>query len=172
MDQPLMPKATAIWLVDNTSLTFQQIADFCGLHVLEIEAIANGELDGKMAGLDPIVASQLSVEEIKRCENDSSAKLQLKTNPYFEKELKRKNKYIPRSKRQDKPDAIAWLVKYYPEMPDADICSLISTTKGTIVSIRNKTHKSMANITPRSPAILGLCSEPELDFVIAKLKRE
>lgn len=172
MTAPLMPKATAIWLVDNTSLTFEQIAEFCGLHILEIEAIANGELDTKMAGFDPIVASQLTVEEIKRCEQNVNAKLNLKTNPYFVEEKKLKSKYTPRSKRQDKPDAVAWIIKYYPDIPESDICKLIGTTKATIRLIKNKTHKNSSNMTPKSPASLGLCSESELDFVISKLSRE
>lgn len=169
---PLMPKATAIWLVENTALTFEQIAEFCGLHLLEIEAMANGDMDGKMAGFDPIVSSQLTVEEIKRCERDKEEKLRLKTNPYFVEDKKYQAKYTPRFKRQDKPDAIAWLVKYYPELPDIDICKLIGTTKATIHSIRNKTHKNISILTPRNPVVLGLCSEPELDFIIAKLSRE
>lgn len=169
---PLMPKATAIWLVDNTTLTFEQIAEFCGLHLLEVEAIANGDMDSRMAGFDPIASSQLTVEEIRRCEKDKNARLILKTNPYFVAEKRQQAKYTPRLKRQDKPDAIAWLVKYYPALPDTDICKLIGTTKATIHSIRNKTHKNFSMLTPRSPVVLGLCSEPELDFIIAKLTRE
>ncbi len=172
MNLPLMPRATAIWLVDNTSLTFKQIADFCGLHVLEVEAIANGDMDGKMSGFDPIVSSQLTVEEIKRCESDPETTLTLKTNPYFFEDKKIQKKYTPRFKRQDKPDAIAWLVKYYPELPENDICKLIGTTKGTIHSIKNKTHRNSSKLAPKSPVVLGLCSKAELDFVISKLKRE
>lgn len=170
METPLMPKATAIWLIENTVLTFSQIAEFCGLHILEVESLADGDMDAKMAGFDPIVSSQLTVDEIRRCEADPEAKLHLKESEYFE-DKKPSKKYTPRAKRQEKPDAIAWILKYYPDIPDQDICDLIGTTKATIKSIKNKTHKNSANIKPRSPVILGLCTEPELDFVIAKLSR-
>ena len=171
MGLPLMPKATALWLVENTSLTFSQIADFCGLHILEIESMANGDLDGKMSWFDPIISSQLTADEIRRCEADASATLQLKKSQYFE-EKKSSKRYTSKAKRQDKPDAIAWLVKYYPELPESDICNLVGTTRATVRSIKNKTHKNYANLTPRSPAVLGLCSEADLDFVIAKLSRD
>lgn len=168
---PLMPKATAIWLIENTSLTFSQIADFCGIHILEIESLANGDMDSKMVGFDPIVASQLTMEEIKRCESNPTAKLQLKPSEYFENSNQQK-KYTPKIKRQVKPDAIAWILKYYPNIPEQDICTLIGTTKATIKSIKNKTHKAMSTLQPKSPAVLGLCTDAELDFVIAKLSRE
>ncbi len=166
-----MPKATALWLIENTVLTFSQIAEFCGLHILEVESLANGDMDSKMTGFDPIISSQLTIDEIRRCEADPAAKLQMKESEYFEEKSPSK-KYTPKAKRQDKPDAIAWLVKYYPNIPDQDICDLIGTTKITIKSIKNKTHKNYSNIKPRSPVVLGLCSEAELDFVIAKLTRE
>ena len=171
MSATLMPKATALWLIENTVLTFSQIADFCGLHILEVESLANGDMDSKMTGFDPIISSQLTIEEIRRCEADPDAKLQMKKSEYFE-DTKPSKKYTPKAKRQDKPDAIAWLVKYYPDIPDQDICDLIGTTKATIKSIKNKTHKNSANIKPRSPTVLGLCSDAELDFVIAKLSRD
>jgi hypothetical protein len=172
---PLMPKATAIWLVDNTSLTFQQIAEFCHLHQLEVEAIANGDFDNKVLGLDPIVALQLTTEEIKRCEADENARLQLKVNPYFDEKQKLSagvKKYTPLTKRHEKPDAIAWLIKYYPNMPEADICSIVGTTKATIRAIKNKTYKNYSKISPKSPVLLGICSEAELDHVVSKLTRE
>ena len=166
-----MPKATAIWLVENTSLTFSQIAEFCGLHVLEIESIANGDLDNQMIGFDPITSAQLTAEEIKRCENDPNAKLQLKK--MVDIDISRSgNKYTSKSKRHDKPDAIAWMLKYYPEVPENDICKLLSTTKQTINAIKNKTHKSTANLKPRSPVVLGLCTNLELDMVLAKRNRD
>ncbi|MDR1488809.1 MAG: DUF1013 domain-containing protein [Holosporales bacterium] len=174
MNLPLMPRATAIWLVEHTSLTFAQIADFCGLHMLEVESIADGETESCMIGFDPIVSSQLTMEEIKRCEADPQTSLKLNFNPHLE-EIRSKRtsaKYTPRSKRQDKPDAIAWIIKYYPEMPESDICNLIGTTKSTIKMIRNKTYKNFAKIVAKSPVVLGLSSEAELDFVIAKLSRE
>lgn len=171
MSLPLMPKATAIWLIENTSLTFSQIAEFCGIHILEIESLANGDMDSQMAGFDPITSSQLTMEEIKRCEKDPTAKLRLKPSEYVESDNKQR-KYTPKIKRQGKPDAIAWLLKYYPNMPEQDICDLIGTTKTTIRSIKNKTHRSSASLQPKSPAILGLCTDVELDFVISKLSRE
>jgi hypothetical protein len=166
-----MPKATAMWLVENTSLTFEQIADFCGLHILEINAIANGDMDGKMCGFDPIVSSQLTIEEIKRCESNKNSRLVLKQSPYSVKNNKSRTKYTPRSKRQDKPDAIAWLAKYYPEISEADVCKLLGTTKSTVRSVKNKVNMHSPNLTPRNPVVLGLCSEIELDLVIAELKR-
>ena len=172
MSAPLMPKATAIWLIENTSLTFAQIAEFCCLHILEIESLANGDMDSKMAGFDPIVSSQLTIAEISRCEANPAAKLQLKTNGYLDDDKKPTRKYTPKAKRQDKPDAISWILKYYPDIPEQDICTLLGTTKATIRSIKNKTHKNAINLKPRSPVVLGLCSESELDFVIAKLSRE
>jgi hypothetical protein len=172
---PLMPKATAIWLVDNTSLTFRQIAEFCNLHQLEVEAIANGDFDNKVLGLDPIASLQLTAEEIKRCEADEGAQLRLKNNSYLDEKPKRSakvKKYTPLTKRHDKPDAVAWLLKYYPNMSESDICSVIGTTKATIRAIRNKTYKNYSKIVPKSPVFLGLCSEAELDQVISKLTRE
>jgi hypothetical protein len=170
MSGPLMPKATAIWLLENTILSFDQIAEFCGLHILEVESIADGELDSKMVGFDPIVASQLTLEEIQRCEQDPTERLQLKDSRYFEEKPTRK--YTPKAKRQDKPDAVAWILKYYPGVIEQDICNLLGTTKATIRAIKNKTHKNAANLKPKSPVVLGLCSEAELDFLIAKVTRE
>jgi hypothetical protein len=170
MSLPLMPKATAIWLIENTTLTFEQIAEFCGLHRLEIESLADGDMDQEMSGFDPIISSQLTMEEIRRCEQDETAKLHLKASQYFDEKFKPK-KYTPKAKRHDKPDAVAWLLKYYPGIRETDICNLIGTTKNTIKAVRNKTHKNIATITPRSPSALGLCSEAELDFVIAKVTR-
>lgn len=171
MNSPLMPKATAIWLIENTALTFSQIAEFCGLHILEVESLADGDMDSSMTGFDPIISSQLTIDEIRRCEADPKAKLRMKKSEYFE-DSKPSKKYTPKAKRQDKPDAVAWILKYYPNVPDQDICDLIGTTRATIKSIKNKTHKNSANIKPRSPAVLGLCTEAELDFVIAKLTRD
>ena len=167
-----MPRATAIWLIDNTVLTFEQIAEFCGLHIFEIESLANGDMDSQMSGFDPIASSQLTVEEIKRCEKDPNTKLQLKLSPVLLNEKRTgKGKYTPRVKRQDKPNAILWLIKYYPELPDQDICDLLGTTKVTVHSIRNKTHKSISSLVPHNPINLGLCTEKDLNFIIAKLHR-
>ena len=171
MNLPLMPRATAIWLIENTALTFSQIAEFCGLHIAEIQSLADGSMDAKMAGFNPVTSSQLTMEEIKRCENNPNAKLQLKEPQYFE-EAKPSRKYTPKSKRRDRPDAIAWILKYYPDIPERDICNLIGATKIAIKSIKNKTHRNYSEIKPQNPVNLGLCSEAELDFVIAKLNRE
>lgn len=172
MGVPLMPKATAIWLLENTSLTFVQIAEFCGLHILEIESLANGSMDSRMKGFDPISSSQLTNDEIHRCESDSGARLILKSSQTIDSPKKLAKKYTPRAKRQDRPDAISWLLKYYPEIAEQDVCTLLGTTKIMIRSIRNKTHKDIANLKPRSPVALGLCTEAELDFVISKTSRQ
>ncbi len=169
---PLMQKATAVWLVDNTSLTFKQIAEFCGLHELEVNGIADGEVAGGIRGMDPIANNQLSSEEIKRCEKDVNAKLILMVNPAAAGEGKRRGpRYTPLSKRQDRPAAIAWLVKYHPEMSDAQISKLIGTTKPTIQSIRQRTHWNIGNIQPLDPVALGLCKQIEMDSVIKKLNK-
>lgn len=168
MAAPLMSKATAIWLVENTSLTFEQIAEFCELHILEIQAIADGESGTNMIGLNPITSGQLSEEEIKRCEVDPKARLKL--NPIVTADSvlgKKTRKYTPVSKRQDRPDAIAWLVKFHPELTDAVIARLLGTTKNMINSVRGKTHWNSQNIKPRSPVHLGLCRQVELDAAIA-----
>ncbi len=167
-----MPRATAIWLIDNTSLTFEQISDFCGLHILEIESLANNEFGTNLVGFSPILSSQLTNEEIKRCEADPNAKLQLKVIPELENDNnKKQRKYTPKAKRNDKPNAILWLVKYYPEMEDKDICNLIGTTTRTVHSIRNKTYKNISSLVPRDPSSVGLCTAQDLEFFISKLKR-
>ncbi|WP_051908315.1 cell cycle transcriptional regulator TrcR [Candidatus Odyssella acanthamoebae] len=168
MTAPLMPKATAIWLVENTALTFDQIADLCELHILEIQAIADGESGTNMIGLNPITSGQLSEEEIKRCEDNQEARLKL--NPIVTADSvlgKKTRKYTPVSKRQDRPDAIAWLVKFHPELTDAVIARLLGTTKNMINSVRSKSHWNSQNIKPRSPVHLGLCRQVELDAAIA-----
>ncbi len=174
MALPLMQKATAVWLVDNTKLTFSQIAKFCGLHELEINGIADGEVASGIRGMDPVSNNQLSAEEIKRCENDPSAELILSHNPAAVGEGKRRGpRYTPLSKRQDRPAAIAWLVKFHPELSDAQISKLIGTTKPTIQSIRARTHWNIANFQPVDPVALGLCKQIELDTIVSKLgKRE
>ena len=169
MTLPLMQKATAVWLIDNTKLTFLQIAKFCGLHELEVNGIADGEVANGIRGMDPISNTQLTLEEIKRCENDETAELVLLKNPASIGEGKRRGpRYTPLSKRQDRPSAIAWIVKFHPELPDSKISKLIGTTKPTIQSIRARTHWNMANIQPVDPVALGLCKQVELDSVVAK----
>ena len=173
MAQPLMPKATAVWLVENTTLTFEQISDYCGLHALQIQAIADGEVAGGMQGLNPTLSGQLTKSEIERCESDSSARL--KTSKPKVSLPKPKNKgarYTPISKRQDRPDAIAWVLKNYSELSDGQISRLIGTTKPTINSVRDKTHQNSQNITPQSPVFLGLCSGDELEKAVIKARKK
>ena len=173
MALPLMPKATAVWLVDNTSLTFEQIATFCGLHALEVQAIADGEVAQGIVGLDPIANGQLTQNELRRCEGDPSARLILnKTDLPTTQSRPKGARYTPVSKRQDRPDAIAWLLKHHPELSDGQICKLLGTTKPTIQAVRDRTHWNAANLKPRNPVTLGLCSEADLEkvVVIAKAK--
>ena len=173
MEYPLMRKATAVWLLDNTTLTFRQIASFCGLHELEVGGIADGEVASGIRGIDPIINSQLTAEEIKRCEADEQLDLQLFKNPAAVGEKKSRGpKYTPLSKRQDKPAAIAWLVKFHPEITDGQISKLIGTTKNTIKAIRERTHWNINNLTPTDPVILGLCKQIELQKILDKIPRE
>jgi len=169
MALPLMPKATAVWLIDNTTLDFKQIAAFTGLHELEVNGIADGEVAIGVKGFDPVANKQLTNEEIKRVEANPKAKLELMFNPASEGELKRKGpRYTPLSKRQDRPAAIAWLVKFHPELTDGQISKLVGTTKPTIMAIRERTHWNIANIQPIDPVALGMCRQIELDTVVAK----
>ena len=173
MALPLMPKATAVWLIDNTKLTFDQIARFCGMHPLEVKGVADGEVAVGIVGLDPVANGQVTAEEIARCEADAAADLKLlaPTVP-LQRQKTKGAKYTPLSKRQDRPDAIAWLLKYHPEVPDAQVQKLLGTTKATIDSVRNRTHWNHVNIKPRDPVSLGMCSQSELDRVlILALKR-
>ena len=166
---PLMRKATAVWLVDNTTLTFKQISDFTGMHELEVNGIADGEVATGVKGFDPIANNQLDAEEIKRCEASAKATLKLKHNPAADGEMKRKGpRYTPLSKRQDRPSAIAWLVKFHPELTDGQISKLVGTTKPTINAIRDRTHWNIANILPVDPVALGLCKQGELDLQVGK----
>ena len=173
MNLPLMPKATAIWLVENTSLSFRQIANFCGMHELEIKGIADGEVGAGIKGLNPITNNQLTKEEIERCSNDSDLELKIITNEISAKteQSKKKKKYTPLSKRQDRPDAVYWLIRNHPELKDSQVARLVGSTKSTIDAIRNRTHWNMANIRPQDPIGLGLCRQIELDEAIAKAER-
>jgi len=167
MPAPLMPKATAVWLVENTSLTFEQIADFCELHPLEIQAIADGEVANQMQGLDPVANGQTTVEEIERCQRDPEARLKLSPQALPPRFVKHKGpRYTPIAKRQDKPDAIAFLLKSHPELSDGQISKLIGTTKPTIAAVRDRTHWNTPNIKPRHPVGLGLCTLEELETAI------
>ena len=173
MNLPLMPKATAIWLVENTSLSFRQIGNFCGMHELEIKGIADGEVGAGIKGLNPITNNQLTKEEIERCSNDSDLELKIITNEISAKteQSKKKKKYTPLSKRQDRPDAVYWLIRNHPELKDSQVARLVGSTKSTIDAIRNRTHWNMANIRPQDPIGLGLCRQIELDEAIAKAER-
>ena len=173
MEYPLMRKATAVWLLDNTTLTFRQIATFCGLHELEVSGIADGEVAGGIRGIDPIINSQLTADEIKKCEANEELDLQLYKNPAAVGEKKSRGpKYTPLSKRQDKPAAIAWLVKFHPEITDGQISRLIGTTKNTIKAIRERTHWNINSLTPTDPVILGLCKQVELQAVLDKIPKK
>ncbi|MFC4623694.1 DUF1013 domain-containing protein [Daeguia caeni] len=170
--QLLMPKATAVWLVDNTALTFDQIAALCKLHPLEVKAIADGEASQGIKGLDPIITGQLTREEIAKGEKDPNHRLKLAEPKVRVPETKRKGpRYTPLSKRQDRPNAILWLVRNHPELKDAQIARLIGTTKSTIEQIRNRTHWNSANLTAMDPVTLGLCSQIDLDMEVERAAR-
>lgn len=173
MAHPLMPKATAVWLIDNTSLTFTQVSEFCGLHELEVRAIADDEVAVGMVGMDPVASGQLTLEEIRRCEADPEARLRLLQRDNMPKPLARTKgpRYTPVTKRQDKPDGIAWLLKNHPELTDTQISRLIGTTKPTINAIKNRTHWNSSNIKPQSPVQLGLCSYQDLAEELEKARR-
>jgi hypothetical protein len=173
MSSPLlMPKATAVWLVDNTALTFEQIAQFCNLHPLEVRAIADGESAQGIKGLDPIMNGQLSRDEIAAAEADPERKLKLSEPKVRVPESKRKGpRYTPLSKRQDRPNAILWLVRNHPELKDAQISRLVGTTKSTIDQIRERTHWNSANLQPLDPVTLGLCSQIDLDLEVQRASR-
>ncbi len=172
MAQPLMPKATAVWLVDNTTLTFEQIADFCGMHVLEVQAIADGEVASGLVGLDPIANGQIDREDLERCQADPSARLKMRKPRDVPKPKGRKARYTPVSKRGDKPDAIAWLLRNHPELTDGQIGKLIGTTKNTINAVRDRTHWNSSNIKARDPVLLGLCSQRDLNAAIERARVE
>jgi hypothetical protein len=168
MSKPLMPKATAVWLVENTALSFEQVADFVGLHELEVQAIADGEVAVGMQGADPIASGELTQAEIDRCQADPNAQLKMaKATLPMPKARGKGARYTPVSKRQDRPDAIAWLLKHHPELTDAQISRLIGTTKPTIKTIRERSHWNINNIKPQSPVGMGLCNEADLEKVVA-----
>ncbi|KPF88197.1 cytoplasmic protein [alpha proteobacterium AAP38] len=172
MAQPLMPKATAVWLVENTSLTFEQVAEFCGMHELEVQAIADGEVAVGMVGRDPVAGGELTAEEIARVEANPNLKLRMRVQDLPQPVARSKGpRYTPVTKRGDKPDAIAHLLKAHPELSDAQICKLIGTTKPTIAAVRDKTHWNAANIKARNPVLLGLCSQRELDASLERARR-
>lgn len=167
MTAPLMPKATAVWLVENTTLTFRQIATFCELHELEIQAIADGDVAYNIIGISPIANNQLTIEEIRRCEADEAADLVANEQ---ENNVKIRNfktkKLLSPTQRNDKPSAVLWIIRNCPEIMDSQICKLIGTTKPTITAIRNGTHRNMAEIKPKNPIAIGLCNEKDLDSAL------
>ena len=168
-----MPKATAVWLLENTSLTFGQISKFCELHILEIESIANGEVVNKMPGTNPINSKILTIDEIKKCEKNSKLNLKLnKTQLPKPKKMAKGTKYTPIAKRQERPSAIKWLLKEFPTITDNEICRLIRTTKNTVDSIRNKNHWNYENIIAKDPKQLGFCNEKDLNKISQMHKKE
>jgi len=171
---PLMPKATAVWLVENTALSFDQIADFCNLHPLEVRAIADGDSAQGIKGLDPIQTGQLTREEIEKAEKDPNERLKLADRKVRvpEQKTKRGPRYTPVSRRQDRPNAILWLIRNHPELKDSQIMRLVGTTKSTIQGIRDRTHWNTANLQPLDPVTLGLCSQIDLDFEVSRAAKE
>jgi hypothetical protein len=165
--KPLMPHATATWLVDNTALSFEQIAEFCGLHILEVQAMADDLAGSKYTGRDPVHSGELTQAEIEKGQNDPSYVLKMHKAP-VEVTRTKGPRYTPVSKRQDKPDGIAWILRNHPEVSDAQISKLIGTTRNTIGAIRDRSHWNIQNITPKDPVTLGLCSQRELDAMVAK----
>ena len=169
MGKPIMAKATAVWLVDNTTITFKQIADFTGMHELEVQGIADGDVAAGVKGFDPVANNQLTQDDIDKAEADPLHKLKLKFNPAAVGEEKRRGpRYTPLSQRQDRPNSILWLVKFHPELSDGQISKLVGTTKPTIQSIRERTHWNIANMQPIDPVALGLCKQSELDAAVQK----
>ncbi len=168
-DKPIMAKATAVWLIDNTTISFKQIADFVGMHELEIQGIADGDVAPGVKGFDPVSNNQLTEEEIKVAEGNPLHKLKLKFNPAAAGEEKRRGpRYTPLSKRQDRPNSILWLVKFHPELSDGQVAKLVGTTKPTIQAIRERTHWNIQNMQPIDPVALGLCKQSELDAAVQK----
>ena len=169
MNKPLMPKATAVWLIEKTSLSFEQVADFVGMHPLEVQAIADGEVAQGIIGYDPVLNGQLTREEIARCEADPTARLQMLANALPAPKARGKGaRYTPVSKRNDRPDGIAWLLRNHPELTEQQIGKLLGTTKDTIAKVRDRTHWNSANIKPRDPVILGLCTQTDLNAMVAQ----
>jgi uncharacterized protein len=171
---PLMPKATAVWLVDNTALSFDQVADFCKMHPLEIRAIADGDAAQGIKGMDPIASGQLTREEIEFGEKDQNHRLKLEESKVRLPEAKKKKgpRYTPVSRRHERPSAILWLVRSHPELKDAQIMRLVGTTKTTIASVRDRTHWNASTLTPMDPVTLGLCSQIDLDFEVQRAAKE
>ena len=172
MTLPLMPQATAVWLIENTALSFQQVGDFCGLHVLEVQGIADEEAAYGIKAKNPITSGELTLEDIKECEENSNKALVLaKSNISISSKKKKAPRYTPLSRRQDRPNAISWILKFHPEMSDGQISKLIGTTKFTITQIRDRTHWNISNVAPKDPVMLGLCKQNELAATITKARQ-
>ncbi len=171
MALPIMPKATAVWLVENTALTFEQIGDFCGMHPLEIQGIADGEVAVGIIGQDPVAAQQIDADEITKAEANPDYRMQLakKAREHMDQKIKGA-RYTPVARRQDKPEAIAWILKHHPYIPDSQIIKLIGTTKNTIESIRDRSHWNSTNIKGKDPVMLGLCTQTRLDATVEKCR--
>ena len=172
MSRAIMPKATAVWMIDNTSLTFEQIADFCGMHLLEVQAIADSDIASDIIGVDPTGIGQLTRDEITRCESNPNARLQ-KQDLYSSRiDRTKRRKYVSISKKQDKPNAILWFLRYHPEIPANVVCRICATTMQTLNAVANGTHARMNQIKACDPVILGICTQVELDEIISKFAKE
>ncbi len=176
MTLPLMPKATAVWLIEKTALTFTQIAEFCGMHPLEVQAIADGEVAQGIVGYDPVANSQVTAEDIKRCEADANGRLKLMASAMPAPKRGKGSRYTPVAKRNDRPDGIAYLLRNFPQLSETQVGKLLGTTKETIQKVRERSHWNSANIKPRDPVILGLCSQTDLNASVTsaneRLERE
>jgi len=171
-DKPFMPKATAVWLVENTKISFKQIADFCDLHELEIKGIADGDVAKGIKAYNPILAGQLTREEIEKCSKDVNIPLTLNKKILDIKSEKKANKYIQLSKRQDRPEAVLWFTKNYPQLSDGQIVKLVGSTKNTVSAIRNKNYWNSSNLTPKDPVVFNFCSEIDIKKAIDKADRK
>ena len=169
---PLMPKATAVWLVENTKISFKQIADFCDLHELEVKGIADGDVAKGIKAYNPILAGQLTREEIEKCSKDANIPLILNKKDLDIKSEKKISKYVPLSKRQDRPEAVLWLTKNYPQLSDGQIVKLVGTTKNTVSAIRNKSYWNSTNLSPKDPVVSNLCSQLDIKNAIDKADRK
>tara|TARA_B100000686_G_C16328128_1_gene731740 strand:+ start:152 stop:724 length:573 start_codon:yes stop_codon:yes gene_type:complete len=170
-DKPFMPKATAVWLVENTKISFKQIADFCELHELEIKGIADGDVAKGIKAYNPILAGQLTREEIEKCSKDSNRALVLNKKILDIKSEKKINKYVPLSKRQDRPEAVLWFTKNYPQLSDGQIVKLVGSTKNTVAAIRSKTYWNSQNLTPKDPVVFNFCSDVDIKKAVEKADR-
>jgi len=171
-NKPFMPKATAVWLVENTKISFKQIADFCGLHELEVKGIADGDVAKGIKAYNPILATQLTREEIEACSMDINRPITLNKKVLDIKSEKKMNRYIPLSKRQDRPEAVLWLTKNYPQLSDGQIVKLVGSTKNTVSSIRNKSYWNSSNLSPKDPVVSNFCSQVDIKNAVDKADRK